>query len=167
MNFSKDYHHLAAKHTLSKQQCGKHYTQIHSSQTHISPLLCHANIHTKQPLHLVEVNSLVQSLLAVSCQVNKHLPFPVDFIDPLLDLLSTEIASLNEVLASLDHRLQVRMPCLHLIFHGLKHQEHSPFSFCFSWQSNDLIEWTNSDLQFFACLLAFSLTFLKTESSVT
>lgn len=86
-----------------------------------TPFISAENYHSQEPdSHLVEVDSLVESFLAVGGKVDETLPLLVDLIDPLLDLLSTEIASLYQVLAGLDDRLQVRMSRLHLVFHGLK-----------------------------------------------
>jgi len=71
------------------------------------------------PAYLIEVHCLVEAFLAEGGQVDETFPLLVDLVDALLNLLCAEIASRNEIVAHLEHGLQVSVSGRHLILHVL------------------------------------------------
>lgn len=55
--------------------------------------------------NLIVVDCFIEPLLPEGGQVNETLPFLVDLIDPLLDLLCSEISGSDEIVSNLQHWL--------------------------------------------------------------
>lgn len=69
--------------------------------------------HQFKKINIDSVDSMVTNLIVVDCfiepllpeggQVNETLPFLVDLINPLLDLLCSEVSGSDEVVTNLQH----------------------------------------------------------------
>lgn len=69
--------------------------------------------HQFKNINIDSVDSMVTNLIVVDCfiepllpeggQVNETLPFLVDLINPLLDLLCSEVSGSDEVVTNLQH----------------------------------------------------------------
>lgn len=53
--------------------------------------------------NLIVVDCFIEPLLPEGGQVNETLPFLVDLINPLLDLLCSEVSGSDEVVTNLQH----------------------------------------------------------------